>query len=396
MGTIFLLVVIIIVSILLDFYIIGDIKTLKCKYLVNLYFVLSSGITFLTLTAVLFPLFDYQGNGLLFLMWFIFVFLVSLFVRLSYFLLSITGVFLGLVFRNKRIVKNIFKIIGVFLSTIILFIMLYGAIFTARNPKVYEYELNVDKLPKSFDGLRIVQISDFHLGSHGDNSKFVAKVVRKINSLNPDVVCFTGDLVNSLSSETIAHSNVLQKINSKYGVYSVLGNHDYGDYYKWDSDSLKSDNLLKLKSFEKSCGWTLLNNEHKLICNNSDTIVVIGVENWGEFPFPRYGNLKQAYQDLNDTRFKILLTHNPVHWGEEVLDVTNVDLTLSGHTHAMQVEINLLGFSWSPSKYLYNEYGGIYEDESQVLCVNRGLGFVGIPMRIGCSPEISLITLKCK
>lgn len=393
MGIVILLVIIFIVSILLDFYIIRNVKALGSNKLVYTYIGISFVITIVTIIAILFPTINH-GNGMLLFIWSTFLSIISLLSRIGFSVLSLIGDLFGLIKNNK--VRKCFKVLGLFLSGIIITSMIYGAFVTARIPKVYEYNLKIEKLPNSFNGLRIVQISDLHLGNLCNNSSLVANVVFTINSLNPDLVVFTGDLVNSISTEAFFYKEQLSKIKAKYGVYSVLGNHDYGDYYKWECDSLKSANLQQLKDFQSKCGWDLLNNEHRIISNQCDSIIVVGVENWGEFPFPQYGKLNEAYTNLNDSKFKILLTHNPVHWSAEVRGLTDIDLTLSGHTHAMQIELNLLGRKWSPSKYRYIEYAGMYNENSQYLCVNRGIGFVGIPMRIGVNPEISLITIECK
>ena len=199
---------------------------------------------------------------------------------------------------------------------------------------------------------------------------------------------------------------MLSRLKARDGVYSVMGNHDYGDYITWDSDEEKAADRKRLKEMQKRMGWKMLNNERTFIVSGNDSLPLIGVENWGEPPFSQYGRLTDAYPlskdsayNLNDRRFKILLTHNPEHWSREVTEMSDIDLTLSGHTHAMQLMLSGFGSHWSPAKYKYGRWGGLYKSsgpqkDPQYLNVNIGCGEVGVPMRIGAVPEITLITLK--
>ena len=265
---------------------------------------------------------------------------------------------------------------------------------TRNSIKVNEVAVSFPELPLQFNGYRIVQISDMHVGSFGNDTTFVSKVVNTINDLHPDLILFTGDIVNRESDELIPFVNTLSRLNAPDGVISVLGNHDYGDYKKWSSEKAKTDNLSLMRSLQNDMGWTLLDNDYRLIFNSDDSIAVIGVENWGEPPFSRYGDLKKAYPNLNDSVFKILLTHNPSHWLAEVTPSTNINLSLSGHTHAMQIMFDLGKHKFSPAKWKYDQWGGLYDNNGQKLYVNIGLGEVGIPARFGATPEITLITLK--
>ena len=350
---------------------------------------------FISVSMLLVALMPIEIAGLHMFMWVMFAFLSCFLAKVVFLLFFILGYAFKLILKQGAL-KKMFNILGLTAGSILFCVMWYGALVTAQNPVVNVVEIDCDNLPESFNGIKLVHISDFHIGSFGEGSSFIRKVVDEINSVEPDAVLFTGDLVNSQAREVLPYVDELSQIKSKYGVFSVLGNHDYGDYYKWDTDELKRKNLAMLNELQHKSGWILLNNEHAVLNNGNDSLVVIGVENWGDPPFPKYGNLRKSYPNLNDSRFKLLLSHNPVHWKAHVLKESNVDLTLSGHTHAMQMEFSMSGASWSPAELRYTEWGGLYENDGRYLYVNRGLGFVGIPMRIGASPEITLLILNRK
>lgn len=284
---------------------------------------------------------------------------------------------------------------GIGLGFTCFFTMWWGATITIRQIEVREVELHFKNLPQEFDGYRIVQFSDLHSGTYGESTGIVNRLVGRINSLNPDLVVFTGDIVNRKTSEIRPFISELKRIKAKNGVISVLGNHDYGDYFKWKSDEEKRQNLQELIDIQRdSLHWTLLCNEHVFLHRGGDSIAVIGVENWGEPPFSTYGNLSEAYPDTNDGRFKILLTHNPKHWDKVVSKTTNIDLSLSGHTHGMQVELSAGSSRLSPAAFRYDQWGGLYTRGDSRLYVNIGIGEVGVPMRIGATPELTVFTLK--
>lgn len=263
----------------------------------------------------------------------------------------------------------------------------------------YRYEIRKQKirsskLPASFNGLRIVQLSDIHVGSF-DDPDAVAKGVKKVLDLEPDLIVFTGDLVNNLASEMGAYERIFSQLKAPLGVYSILGNHDYGDYVPWDSAEAKKENLDRLKSIHARMGWRLLMNEHIPIQRGEEQIVLIGVENWSaRVNFKRYGDLSQAYEGVDPQQFQILLSHDPSHWETEVsASYPQIDLTLSGHTHGMQFGVELPGFRWSPVQYVYRRWAGLYQQGTQQLYINRGFGFLGYPGRVGILPEITLIEL---
>jgi uncharacterized protein len=263
------------------------------------------------------------------------------------------------------------------------------------NYEVKRVKLSYDNLPLAFKGLKIVHISDIHSGSFTDK-KAVMKGVEKIIKEKPDLILFTGDLVNNHADEMIDYMEVFNKLNAPLGVYSTLGNHDYGDYIAWDNEEDKKANLEKLKLTHTSLGWRLLMNEHIVLEKDGDKIAVIGIENWSsKAQFHKYGDLKKAYAGSELHPFKILLSHDPSHWKAQVLeDYPNIDLMLSGHTHGMQFGVEIPGFKWSPVQYVYKEWSGLYEKANQKLYVNRGFGFLGYPGRVGILPEITVLELS--
>jgi predicted MPP superfamily phosphohydrolase len=215
-----------------------------------------------------------------------------------------------------------------------------------------------------------------------------------INHLEPDFIFFTGDLVNNCSWELDNWDSVLKKLTAKKGKYAVLGNHDYGDYKKWDTEEMKLKNFDEIKHFYKKIEFKLLLNEAEIFNNNGDKMAIIGVENWGNPPFKQYGDLDKSLLNVQYIPFKILLSHDPSHWSKEVIGKTNISLTLSGHTHGMQAGINLKNKKWSPIKYKYKHWAGLYENKQQYLYVNRGLGWLGFPGRLGMRPEITFIEFE--
>ncbi|MFN8290040.1 MAG: metallophosphoesterase [Chitinophagaceae bacterium] len=278
---------------------------------------------------------------------------------------------------------------------------LYGSLIYGFGNK-YRYEvkrvrLSYPNLPASFRGMKVVQLSDIHSGSFTDK-KAVMKGVQKIQEERPDLILFTGDLVNNVASEMDDYIDVFSQLQAPMGIFSTLGNHDYGDYVHWESPEEKKKNLEQLKDVHRQLGWRLLMNEHVVLEKGKDKIAVIGIENWSaKARFPKYGDLAKAYEGTAAYPFKILMSHDPSHWKAEVTEkYPDIDLMLSGHTHGMQFGVEIPGFKWSPVQYIYKEWAGLYEKEEatgnspQKLYVNRGYGFLGYPGRVGILPEITV------
>lgn len=293
---------------------------------------------------------------------------------------------------------------SVFLSRLALIIggttvagFLYG-ITNRYNYQVRRIKLKFKDLPASFKGMRIVQISDIHTGSF-DNHNAVAHGIEQVLEQKPDIIFFTGDLVNNKAEEVDErYQQIFSRLKAPMGVYSILGNHDYGDYVQWNSQTEKAANLERLKNMQRNMGWRLLMNEHVILQRGEDKIAVVGIENWGaKAGFPKYGNMRKAYSGLPEQNipFKILLSHDPSHWDAEVRpQYSDIQLTLSGHTHGMQLGIDSKILKWSPVQYVYKEWAGLYQEENQYIYVNRGFGFIGYPGRLGILPEITVIELE--
>lgn len=275
--------------------------------------------------------------------------------------------------------------------------LLMGMYKGKYNYKVLKYQLEFDDLPDAFDGYQITQISDVHSGSFDNRSK-VAYGIDLVNEQQSDVILFTGDMVNNKAEEMLPWSDLFGKLKAKDGVYSVLGNHDYGDYVSWDSEGLKAKNLQDLKNLQKEMGFDLLLDSHRYLERNGEKIALLGVENWGRGGFKKAGDLDKAKQGVSKDDFKILMSHDPSHWEDVVInDDYHFHLTLSGHTHGMQFGVEIPGWvKWSPVKWRYKYWAGVYQELGQFINVNRGFGFIGYPGRVGIWPEISVITLKKK
>jgi predicted MPP superfamily phosphohydrolase len=273
--------------------------------------------------------------------------------------------------------------------------LLYGAWRGKFNYQVRSYKLSFDDLPAAFDGYTITQLSDIHVGSF-ENREEVQSAIDMANGLGSDVIVFTGDLVNNVAREMHGWEGVFSQLNAKDGVYSVLGNHDYGDYVQWESPEKKQENLQELQDIQTGMGWRLLMDEHQTISRGLDKLNIVGVQNWGDGRFPKYGDLEKATAGLDPEAFKVLLSHDPTHWDLQVRDYpSKYHLTLSGHTHGMQFGVEIPGFlKWSPVSFVYKKWAGIYKEADQFLNVNRGFGFIGYSGRAGIWPEITQITLK--
>lgn len=275
--------------------------------------------------------------------------------------------------------------------------LLYGMYRGKYNYKVLTYEMEFEDLPDAFDGYQITQISDVHSGSF-DNRNKVAYGVDLINEQQSDVILFTGDMVNDKAAEMEPWADLFSSLKAKDGKYSILGNHDYGDYTEWPSEEAKAQNLQDLKDMQKEMGFDLLLDTHRYLEKDGQRIALLGVENWGRGGFKKAGDLEKAKSGVAKDDFKILMSHDPSHWEDVVIhDEYHFHLTLSGHTHGMQFGVEIPGWvKWSPVKWRYKYWAGVYEEFNQFINVNRGFGFIGYPGRVGIWPEITVITLKKK
>lgn len=332
-----------------------------------------------------------DDGSLLFIMWVLFGYMTFIVPKLVFVVVDAVAS-LPVLWHGRR--WRWLSLTGGVIAIVAFLAMWWGALVNRFRIDVREVDFEFPHLPAAFDGFRIVQISDLHVGTYGDDDRFMRKLVGVINGLHPDAVMFTGDIVNRHSSELAPFVDALSGIEAPYGVFSILGNHDYGDYADWPSEADKAADVAALCAMQESMGWKLLLNQTEFIHSGRDSIAVIGVENIGDPPFRIYGSLPKAYPGVGDSVSKILLSHNPAHWTDSISDHddVNIALTLSGHTHAMQIEVAGL----SPASMRYATWGGMYGDETgrHALYVNIGVGTVGMPMRLGATPEITLITLK--
>lgn len=283
---------------------------------------------------------------------------------------------------------------GLFVGGVLGANLVYGMVRNAYRYKLHRVKVPIKDLPDALVGMTIAQLSDIHSGSF-IRTKPIEEAVERINQLKPDLILFTGDLVNNVTSEVLPFVPIFKKLNASIGVFSIMGNHDYGDYYNWDHVGQKQENLRQLHQAHADMGWNLLLNEHKMLERNGEKFALIGVENWGnKAHFAKYGDLQKAYTGSEPAKLKILMSHDPSHWdGQVKMQTPDIQLTLSGHTHGFQFGIEIPGLKWSPSQYVYQKWAGLYKEAEQYLYVNRGFGFLGYPGRVGILPEITLIEL---
>lgn len=293
-------------------------------------------------------------------------------------------------FSRRKFVSQV----GIIMATAPFVTLLFGVLKGRFAFYTRLVKLSFPNLPEAFDGSRIIQISDLHLGSFGSNREPLEEAVKLINAEKPDMVFFTGDLVNNFAGETRGWEDILEKIKAPLGKYSILGNHDYGDYTPWPSPQRKQANFKSILAANRRLGFKLLRNESVTIEKKGEKIDLSGVENWGNPPFPQYGDIEKAWNGTGEAPFKILLSHDPDHWDAKVVGKKNYDLTLAGHTHGMQFGVTIGKFNWSPAQYKFKRWAGLYREGQQLLYVNRGLGYLGVPARVGMPPEITVFELR--
>ncbi|MCM1292988.1 MAG: metallophosphoesterase [Bacteroides sp.] len=389
-----MLIVALLATVIVDTYIIVALrKRHVSKRIQWVYIALSVLLAVVLIVGLCLPTRGGDNDMLLTKMWLLFGIATLLVPKIIFVIIDLVASLPRLF--GKRRIKAV-TITGVVLACVVFLAMWWGAIFNRFSIQTRYVDIEIENLPQSFEGYRIVQISDLHVGTYGGSTRFLDKLVAKVNELKPDVIFFTGDIVNRSSYELPPYVETLSQLHAPDGVIAILGNHDYADYMDFRDEWLRLADRAKLQKMERDMGWHLLMNEHLFITRSNDSIAVVGVENVGDPPFPVYGMLEDSYPTLGDSTVKILLTHNPAHWVDEIADNDNlkIDLTLSGHTHAMQIEL----FGISPAALRYPTWGGLYRDKSgkHPLYVNTGTGTVGMPMRLGATPEVTVITLHSK
>jgi predicted MPP superfamily phosphohydrolase len=406
-----------VVMILLDLYLWSSIKKQVFNYrtwltvAISILYWLPFGLLLIFAAVSAFvPVIDWNDPMRTYLFGFIFVFYTAkllpiIFLLLADFIRLIDRIFV--LFKKEKRKELDKEVEGMSRSKFLQYMgflgggLMMGTMFTGMFKWVYEFnivreKIKIPHLPDSFRGLKIVQISDMHLGSWA-SVKPLEQAVSMINEMNPDLILFTGDLVNYATKEAFRFEETLSKLKAKKGVYSILGNHDYGDYVNWSSKQAKQANMNEMYDLYDRMGWKLMNNKNQVFENGSGKLALVGVENWGASPrFPKYGNLQKAMAGAEDADVKVLMTHDPTHWEKIVIpEGHKIDLSLSGHTHGFQFGIEIPGIKWSPAQWLYKHWAGLYQDEQsgQYLYVNRGLGVIGYPGRIGILPEITVFEL---
>lgn len=409
----FTLILICIVLLLLDRYIIGGMraglknwKFIHKRWFTNIYWTLS----ILLVGGVLISI--YMKMGLGFRAAFLLLFFLSVLGKVLFLpFIVIDDIRRLIIWYRKRSQKPVSKKpaedtiprseflikAGLLAGSIPLAGLTYGTISGVYDYRVKHQKLYLANLPKAFDGIKLGQISDIHSGSFY-NKKAVASGVDMLLREKPDFIFFTGDLVNSRTNEMNEYQDIFSKVKAPLGVYSSLGNHDYGDYADWPNEAAKQKNLDDLIATHKNMGWDLLNNTNRRLKVNGEEIGILGVENWGTIArFPRRGRLDLATKNTDDLPVKLLLSHDPSHWRAQVLPhYPQIDVMFSGHTHGMQFGVRAEHFQWSPIEYIYKEWAGLYHEGVQQLYVNVGYGFLGYPGRLGILPEITIFELKCK
>lgn len=391
-APLFLLAILLAVTVMVDWYILHQSRR-RCHNTLWSRLQLWSALLFdgVLLAAIIVPARSGDNDCLLWKMWLLFTFLSTFLPKAIATLFDLIASIPRL-FGHKRI--KAVTVAGIALAVALCAAMWWGALVNRYRIQIREVDIEIPDLPASFDGFRIVQFSDLHTGTFGNDTSFVSRLTDEINAIHADAIVFTGDIVNRMSAEFEPHAGVMSRLSAPAGVYAILGNHDYGDYMTWDTPDDKKKNMELLYSLFRKTGMRLLLNETIWLRNGNDSIALIGVENIGDPPFPVYGSLAKAYPTPSDSATKILLTHNPAHWVDSISGhpEINIPLTLSGHTHAMQVEVA----GYSPAVFRYRTWGGLYadDDDTHRLYVNIGAGTVGYPMRIGATPEITVLTLR--
>jgi len=327
------------------------------------------------------------------ILWLMFAFAIIFIPKIMYIFFHFFNFILKKIIAKKT---HFLRYVGLGVSLTIMILILYSGFDTAKDFQLRKVIIEIPDLPAQFNGYKIVQFSDFHIGNWNRKYSIMEPIIEIINSQNADMIVFTGDMVNNFANETEGWQPYFLQLKSKNGNFAILGNHDYGDYANWKTESERDINFNQTKQAIRNFGFRLLLNEHVEILRGKDKIALVGVENWGKAPLSTYGNLKKALHGIDYKEIKLLLTHDPSHWDAEVVGKENIVLTMSGHTHAAQMGYVFKNKKLSPSSWVFKQWDGLYRKGEQYLYVNRGIGFVGMPMRIGVPPEITLIELRTK
>lgn len=388
-------VLLILMVVLPDVFFFLKLKKHRAKWILHVLNFLPS-VFFLTVLAVMkFSDSSEHNEGTLhFFLWMNFAFMLIYLPKLVYLFFHFLNFLINIFLKEKIF---LIRYAGVLVGMFVIILLLHGAFVNPKNIEVRSVQVEVENLPAAFDGYKIAQISDIHLGSWNHHHSYLKAAIDSINAQEADIIAFTGDIINNYTQEMDGWQPLFKQLKAKDGKFAILGNHDYGDYSEWKRPEDKAENLDRIKQNIRNFGFRLLLNENVILRQESDSLCLVGVENWGKPPFPKYGNLKQALSGSDSTSLKILLSHDPSHWKGEVVNYPSIFLTLSGHTHSAQIAFNMYGKLRSPSSLIYNEWDGLYQSDHQYLYVNRGLGFIGIPVRIGVArPEVTVIILKRK
>jgi uncharacterized protein len=351
-----------------------------CSFVMAFLFIILFIYPFTAKTATFYSIYFYYNS----------ILTADVFTKLP---IAISGSF-ALFMQGKRMAYHI-AFAGFMISLGVALSVIWGFTMGSRTLNTKYMVLEFSDLPDSFDGFRITQLSDLHLGNF-HYSRMLQRAIRENNHFNPDVVVFTGDLVNNFAGELTGWEKILPGFKAASAKLAVLGNHDYGDYYRWPDLASKTNNFMGILEAYQTFGFHILRNESYLIDKGPDSLYISGVENWGHPPFPQYADLDAAVKDIPEDKFRILLTHDPAHWAAIVRNLDNYPLTFSGHSHGLQWGIKLAGFEFSLIWFSRNNWGGLYNYKSNYLYVNRGLGTIGIPMRLDMPPEITFVTLRKK
>lgn len=361
------------------------------QYITIVYFIISITTTGLLLYSFSSPEIIRQSRNYNFFYFVISVTFLNLFPK------CVFGIMTFLSYLIRWIINRHWQMLvltgSLIISTGTILILNYGIFVGRYDIYVVKQNLHLNNLPEQLDGLKIIQISDIHLGSYVKNLKAIKETVKIIEELHPDILLFTGDIVNNFGKEMTEFEPYLIQLSAKYGKYAISGNHDYGDYFNWPDSVSKRQNRDQIKKGLASSGFMLLQNQWVKIAIKDTSFSLIGVENWGHPPFPQYADLEAAMKGIPNKSFKILMSHDPAHWKAKVVSQTDIPLTLSGHTHGGQFGIKIAGIEFSPIYWHEKNWGGLYQSDNQFLYVNRGLGTVGFTGRMDMRPEITLLTL---